>query len=600
MITFANLAGFWALLGIPAVLAIHFLQSQSKVVTVSTLFLLEALDRESVQGRKLDRLRNSIPLWLQLLAVLLVTWVLVQPRWVLEHSVQKVALVLDSSASMRAFLEPLQSALRRKIPPLRRGAKTMELTLLDSHLHGKPIYNGTSLDEMIEALDEWTPCRPAHDSGPALRIGRSLAGNSGILLLVTDHQIEQPGYGAKVLSVGEPFANVGFAGSRVEASSGETIWEVIVKNYGLEKQSRTWTLQSGSQSTAPRKLDLRAGETRILRGRFPGESNRITLHLETDGFDQDDRVPIVIPRPKELTVFKEVPPRLDKLATAMIASFRHTVPPKSDSQAKPDFFITSYNPLAPVEPEPVSLVLLDQGAVERHFLKGPVVSVNHSLVKGLNWQGLIARSAPGFPVDRTDTVLLWQGERALVLLRESGERRQLIFNFDVLSSNAAELPSFIVLAHRFVESIRERKVALEHANFELNQKINTAFHRGEEAAPLELIAGLAADRLQVRTKGVMVTPGEPGFFEIRQGEESLLLGSAQFADTREADFSNAATYDNLAETALSIAEEHTKKDDAWQVWMLLLLGVILLSWYLINRKTPQVEAGLSSDKSTKG
>ena len=74
-----NPLGFWALLGIPAVIVIHFLQRQAKVIPVSTLFLLAQTQRESVSGRRFDRLTNSIPLWLQLLMVLLLTWILVEP-----------------------------------------------------------------------------------------------------------------------------------------------------------------------------------------------------------------------------------------------------------------------------------------------------------------------------------------------------------------------------------------------------------------------------------------------------------------------------------------------------------------------------------------
>ncbi|MEZ7956525.1 MAG: hypothetical protein QMC23_07575 [Rubritalea sp.] len=52
---------------------------------------------------------NSIPLWLQLLIVLLITWLLVQPRFVKSNSTQRIAIVLDSSASMSVFTEETKS-----------------------------------------------------------------------------------------------------------------------------------------------------------------------------------------------------------------------------------------------------------------------------------------------------------------------------------------------------------------------------------------------------------------------------------------------------------------------------------------------------------
>lgn len=103
---FANPAGFWALLGVPAILAIHFLQQRAKVARTSTWFLIEKLAPDSARGRTWDRLRTSRTLWLQLYAVLVATWLLVAPRWVRAESAQTIVVVLDSSAAMEAFRVP--------------------------------------------------------------------------------------------------------------------------------------------------------------------------------------------------------------------------------------------------------------------------------------------------------------------------------------------------------------------------------------------------------------------------------------------------------------------------------------------------------------
>src|SRR5204863_6769636 len=100
---FSNLAGFWVLLGVPIILAIHFLQQRARVVRTSRWFLIEKLAPDSARGRTWDRLRSSRTLWLQLLAVLLAAWVLGEPRWVRTESVQTVVIVFDASASMEAF-----------------------------------------------------------------------------------------------------------------------------------------------------------------------------------------------------------------------------------------------------------------------------------------------------------------------------------------------------------------------------------------------------------------------------------------------------------------------------------------------------------------
>ena len=133
----SNPAGLWALLGIPLVLLIHFLQRKAKVLPVSTLFLLEKTVRESASGRRFDRLVNSVPLWMQLLAVLLLAWLLAEPRYRKARSVQRIAVVLDSSASMEPFRDRLADALVRRLPELAGLASVSEITLFESTPGGR-------------------------------------------------------------------------------------------------------------------------------------------------------------------------------------------------------------------------------------------------------------------------------------------------------------------------------------------------------------------------------------------------------------------------------------------------------------------------------
>src|SRR6476620_10740548 len=125
MITLANPYGLWALIGLPVVIAIHFLQRKSVILPVSTLFLLEKTQRESASGRRFDRLMNSVPLWMQLLAILLLAWFLCEPRYQKPRSTQRIAIVLDSSASMAVFKERMLQVLAQKLPPLKGPATAM-------------------------------------------------------------------------------------------------------------------------------------------------------------------------------------------------------------------------------------------------------------------------------------------------------------------------------------------------------------------------------------------------------------------------------------------------------------------------------------------
>ena len=201
-VIFANPLGFLALLGIPAILLIHFLQRESRRLPISTLFLLEHIDRQSIKGRKFDRLRSSFPLWLQLLSVLILTWLLVEPRWTSERSVQRVVIIIDSSASMVAFQNQLADELTQTIPPLTSAVATTEYRLVESQLRGDNLYSGTEFPALLTALENWNPSDSAHSPETALRVGRSLAGSEGTLIFVTDHPRETLPFGTVQLSIG--------------------------------------------------------------------------------------------------------------------------------------------------------------------------------------------------------------------------------------------------------------------------------------------------------------------------------------------------------------------------------------------------------------
>lgn len=578
---FANPPGFWALLGIPAVLLIHFLQRESRRLPVSTLFLLEAVDRESVKGRKFDRFRQSVPLWLQLLGVLILTWLLAEPRWTSGRSVQRVVIVIDSSASMEAFTGEVIETMREKIPPLTALVGTTEYSLIESTVTGSNLYRGTSFEELISSLTEWRPSASAHSPEAALRVGRSLAGAEGTLIFVTDHVIEEIPFGSALLSVGSHIANVGFAGLRVDQDGEKTTWQATLRNYSDAGEARSWFLASGQQRTEPRSVELAPGETRTLQGQFPADGDRLTLVLEPDRFPLDDTLHIVKPTPKPLLVSRAGAPNLEPVVGEIINTLENAS--QAAAGETPDLVFASYNPLQPGHLPDVSIVFLNQEQVPKQFFAGPIVAANHPLIDDLDWQGLIARSTPSIPLIEGEKVLLWQGNRALVLVREGPGRQQLIFNFDVAHANAPRLPAFVILIHRFVQQVRGEKIGLESLNAELRQSLTTAHHASPGADVLTMVTkggrlSLAPDKARY-----LRAPDEPGFFQLLQGDLTLLNAAANFADTREADFSGASVFSDLEVLPGKIIERQTVADPFWQLWLVVLSATALLSWSYLNR-----------------
>lgn len=611
MITLANPTGLLALLGIPAVLAIHFLQRQAVVLPVSTLFLLEKTQRESASGRRFDRLMNSVPLWMQLLAVLLLAWILAEPRYQKARSTQRLGIVLDSSASMSVFKDELLAQLTESLPKLKGPATHLELTILDSNPARERLYSGESIENALKVLDTWNPQDGLTDPSPALRIARSLIGREGILVYATDTPNESLPYDTRVLAVGEAVENVGVTGLSFSVKEGADVWNTVIRNYGASESSRSWQLRfPDGSSTEPRSFNIKSGGLISLQGALPPGKDRALFVLSEDHFTLDDVVPLVRPAPKAISLFSATSPDIAKLSERMIRSLASIIPTNDASSA--DFSLASYDPLSPIMPSGDAAIFVNDRTRAGAYLKGGIVAEPHPLVDGLNWQALLVRESIQLDRIATDDVLLWQGERPLIFLRETQDEngralgKQLCFNFDLRLSNAGQQPAFIICLHRFIEDIRRRKVAEVRANLETGQPIEIAANTMQGDGPVPRLTlehdstrgdPLTTESLPAAPLVGFNAPGTPGFLRVNQGGRRLLEAGLYFADTREADFSGCDSVNTLDGVRAEAIQRHTQEDHWWRAWALLLLIALVISWHF-TKAAPAVSGapGKSSGK----
>ncbi|HSJ02536.1 MAG TPA: BatA domain-containing protein, partial [Verrucomicrobium sp.] len=484
----ANPAGLWALLAIPAVLAIHFLQERSRKVRVSTLFLLDRVRPESTGGARFERLRNSVPLWLQLLAALLVTWMLAEPRWIKQDSRQTVVVVLDSSVSMSAFKEPTRDLLADKLRTWTKAAAETEWHLLETDRRKPTLYAGKDLAALLKAYDKWEPVLGSHRPDDALMVAGGLVKEHGIVIYVTDHKAEVSS-GVAVLSAAEALDNVGWAGAEVallkELTPGSKDpvgmkWKVLVRNYSDHAQDREWWVERTGEDGATvaqqsSKINLAPGQTVALAGEFPPDMNRATLVLRGDEFTWDDRLPLQKPiqRIVSLAIQSSSPP--GAVARKMITSLEgvEVMTGEAGSLSKPaDLAVAELG--NPVNTDAIQIL---GGGGENLPLDGAfTIAEDHPLTRDLNWMGLLTPRPMELSLTDRDEPLLWKGDRPLAILRhdqtpEGVPIRRLLLAWDLSQSNAARHPAMLVLLHRYVERVRLDKLEPWAANFEVNQTL---------------------------------------------------------------------------------------------------------------------------------
>lgn len=588
MPTLSNPLGLIALLGIPAVLVIHFLQRKARELPVSTLFLLEHTRREAASGRRFERLIPSIPLWMQLLAILLLTWILVEPRYRKSGSVQRIGIVIDSSASMSVFKEAAIQRLKEILPTLRGQASEIQITVLESSPDRPRIHAGSSIEELTRAIGHWQPTSGPVDPTQALRLARSLVSRDGVVVYLTDTPQDPLPFDARLVSVGRPFDNVGFTGISFARENDTVIWRAMVKNHGKQAADRTWKLRTSAASTPERPIHLEPGAMMTLQAAFPAEAVSVRAELSPDAFTLDDVMPMQLPQPKMLRVSNSTSGNYTEFSAKLLQSIDHAE--VSGDGKECDLTLASYNPLDPVSLTGNAVMFLEDETRTGVWLKGGIIAESHPLMDGLNWQSLLVRETIQFESRAEDQVLLWQDKRPLIMLRSNGDEQQLLINFDPSLSNAEKQPAFVILFHRFADTIRNRKIAPVAENLETGQPIHLTSHKDK---PLSVTATTPDGKPLTLSgdDGIRSAIRGPGFQTITQEGVPLLTAAVHFGDPREADFSACSSNESAALESGGRVEQHNRPDPLWRAWLLLLAAALLVSWKFSAGKRAPVEAG---------
>jgi hypothetical protein len=559
---FANPWGALGLLAAPAIVAIHFLRQRSRKTTVSTLFLLENVAPKSRTGHRWERLENSLPFWMQLLAVLLGTWLLVQPRWLRSDSLQRVNLVLDSTASMRACRGEVLTQLPAVLGRIADAAAHTEWTLRTTAEPERSLYRGRDLRALLDTLGSWQPSHPAHSPDPALLLAAlaQRGARQSVVLLVSDHDAPLPA-GAGLLAFGRPVANAGFVGSKITRDKDAVQFEALVRNASASPQERRWWIETAGGRLPGGQLQMAPGEIAVLRGVLP--EPRAELRLDPDAFPLDDRLPLVAPVARPLTVFASG--SVQRLAKRLV----ETVPGARLGAAESGADVVFSK--GPAAGERAGVFFAGETAAAP--LAGGLIAEHDALMEGLVWEGLLYGGAGALEPLPADRVLLWQGTKPLIWLHGEGLARQLWVNFDPATSNADRLPSMVLLLGRFLAEIQAAKPDRWADNFETHQALPLP---GAESLRIRAEAGG-----DPRPAGALRAPEEPGFFSVvSPSGEVRLEGAACFGDPRESDFSQAVSAARLPAGAERAPDENLLPDPFADLWLVLLGGALLLSWAL--------------------
>ena len=310
-----------------------------------------------------------------------------------------------------------------------------------------------------------------------------------------------------------------------------------------------------------------AGEWRELSGTMPAGNARAELTLTADEFALDDTLHLVRQHRKPL--------RWTSLAAP--STFQRLFEANGLERAKDiadaDLEVRA-NDLAPADVDHARLLIPTKPAPDSPYVRTPANPTAHRLTESLIFDGLLWREcAPLDPPGAGDTVLLWSGGAPVAILR-GPNTLELGFHSDL--SNLHRVPSALVMVQRWLDELRESKVAPESRQLSTGDRFEIAADPGGDE--LELAWAGGSEKSKPLALASLVTPKSPGALTLTQGDTTLLEAAVNFVDPLESDFSSADAGFVPAPEPISTVQAATLPDRFRDLWLLLALAALLLSW----------------------
>jgi len=610
---FANPWGLLGLLSLPAIVVIHLYQRRFPVLYVAGVHLWSTQTLVQMPGRKRDRLPVTRSLLLELLAALLLSFVLAQPRWGVYDRLRHFVVVLDGSASMGARTESGESVRDAAMAALaERAAAAGRRARMTLVLSGRrpEILGGRSLTwpEAQQALESWQPRAAHHLLLPSVDLARQLAEEGGELLLVTDHLPDAPDAidlglvpdNVEIVAVGRRLENVGLTTARwtFDSESGRGEVYLRVKNFGRQSAAAALRAEGRGVLVFERRVELDVGEEQALTAAVPGGLGRLTITATApgDALEIDSKIELVEPKPRTVH-FANV---LSQEGVRRILDRTMGLLPDVSSvpEDRAELILGDAGVLPPSEARlwwlGVGPVDPAEGAREaaRDLLGPYLLEKRHPLLEGITFGGVIWGGVQ--PLTLSVVPFVSAGEFVLIGQLRGTRTTAFLLNVDLQRSNVTESPDWPILLSNLVEMRRAVLPGLRRWNYRVGESVTFRLFEGdapEENPPLTL-AGPEESKELTPLETVSTLPLDvPGVYEIRQGEKPWGEFAVQFFDPVESNLQSRAAGRRPAATTV---EPGTLVADRFYTWMMLagmvlLLAALLADWAVLRPRTASIQ-----------
>ncbi len=609
---FANPWGLLALLSLPAILAIHLFHRRHPPLQVAGLHLWSTNSQVRSAGRRRERLPITRTLLLELMAALLFSLLLAQPRFEQLAQVTHLVVVLDNSASMGgrppgqpSFRDTAIEELQRRAAKFQRGSVVTLITTgrRPTMLAGPAV----PWAEAERALDKWNPAEPVHEFHLAWDLGTQLAEQTGELLFLTDRLPEEetplPNR-METVAVGRSLENIGITTARwtIDTATNQGRLFLQLSNHGRLAVDAVVTGRNQDRAIFEKMVSLPAQSSLPLESNLPGglgELN-VTVTHNNDGLEIDNHVTLVEPRVRLLSYSVSFPP--DETAGQYVHRVLESIPDLQTADSDSAQLIIGRADRLPESRG--NLWWLGIGPIDRteaarnnaRNLGGRLlVEKRNPLVEGVVLEGVIWGGVQ--PVTADATPLISSGTTPLLARLNQTQATAYVLNIDLQRSNLAQSPDWPILISNLVMLRRDSLPGLRRWNYRLNETIQFRLFEGAPPDQIDESQQLWLDHKgtsrQLARTALVELPvlSDTGIYTLRDGETPIDRFAVNFHDPQESTLLSLGSGARSPAITKSPSEFELDNPFSWVVLagLVLILVVAFLDWHVLKPKLAKTE-----------
>jgi len=568
------------LVSLPALVAIYYLHTRSRLQPVSSLLLWTDARLIPDGGRRVERLRLPLVFWLELLVLALLVLAAAGLHLPATAGSRPLIVVLDDSYSMQAGASDStrKRAKDALLDDLRRNPRRSVQFVLASD---RPQVLGdtfSATSEMERVLEGWTCQSNTARLDTTVALALELGGESASVLVLTDHAPDPPPAAGRVRwwSFGSATPNWAFVNaSRTPGPRGDRLL-LEVANLAADSRSTSVRLEADQPSRELSRSDLHlaAGETRRLILEVPEGVGAIRALLDDDELNLDNAVSLLPVGRKTVTYEMRLGDKELRSAfeRALKASGIATI---AEGRGQLVFLDGG---LEPPDGEEAWIVRVLRETEAEAFTGPFVIDHAHPLTNGLSLTGVVwgggKSPLPGAPVVMAGNVTLLTDSESV------GGRHELRLRLRPDLSTLTQLPAWPALVWNLVHWRAAFQPGLERANVRVGEE--AVWMLASSKASIDVMRpGGEVSTVPVHSRRATIRADRSGVYFLRAGNENAAF-AANVLNRDESDLTKCVTGrwgDELDESTL---RSDYRDVTAWLV--LLAAAIVTLHMWVLARK----------------